>query len=79
MAAEPLAALILLGFGLREFSMNPIFIPRIKRVLRAVEFRTVRRIVAQAMNLRTAQEVEEYVTEKILVRHPHAFLRGGVD
>jgi phosphotransferase system enzyme I (PtsI) len=79
MAADPLSALILLGFGLREFSMNPIFIPRIKRVLRAVEFRTVRRIVDQAMNLRTAQEVEEYVTEKILARHPDAFLKGGVN
>jgi len=79
MAADPLSALILLGFGLREFSMNPIFIPRIKRVLRAVEFRTVRRIVSQAMDLRTAQEVEEFVTEKILARHPQAFLKGGVD
>jgi len=79
MAADPLSALILLGFGLREFSMNPIFIPRIKRMLRAVEFRTVRRIVAQAMNFRTAQEVEEFVTEKILARHPHAFLKGGAE
>ena len=79
MAADPLAALILLGFGLREFSMNPIFIPRIKRVLRAVEFRTVRGIAAQAVNLRSAQEVEEYVTEKILARHPNAFLRGGTE
>jgi phosphotransferase system enzyme I (PtsI) len=79
MAADPLSALILLGFGLREFSMNPIFIPRIKRMLRAVEFRTVRRIVAQAMDLRTAQEVEEFVTEKILARHPHAFLKGGAE
>ncbi len=79
MAADPLSALILLGFGLREFSMNPIFIPRIKRMLRAVEFRTVRRIVAQAMDLRTAQEVEEFVTEKILARYPHAFLKGGAE
>jgi phosphotransferase system enzyme I (PtsI) len=79
MAADPLSALILLGFGLREFSMNPIFIPRIKRMLRAVEFRTVRRIVARAMDLRTAQEVEEFVTEKILARHPHAFLKGGAE
>ncbi len=77
MAAHPVSAILLLGFGLREFSMNPIFIPRIKRVLRAVDSRTVRRIVGQAMDLRTAQEVDEFLTEKILARHPHALLLGG--
>lgn len=74
MAADPLSGFILLGLGLREFSMNPIFIPRIKKALRSVEQRTVQRIVGQAMGLRTSQEVEEFVTEKVLCRHPHAFL-----
>jgi phosphotransferase system enzyme I (PtsI) len=74
MAADPLSGFILLGLGLREFSMNPIFIPRLKKALRSVEQRAVQRIVAQAMGLRTAQEVEEFVTEKILSRHPKAFL-----
>jgi phosphotransferase system enzyme I (PtsI) len=74
MAADPISALVMLGFGLRTFSMNPIFIPRIKRVLRAVEVRTVRRIVNAALDLRTAQEIEEFIVEKILVKHPQAFL-----
>jgi len=77
MAAEPLSGLILLGLGLREFSMNPIFIPRIKKALRSVEQRAVQRIVGQAIGLRTAQEVEEFVMEKILARHPHALLLSG--
>ncbi len=77
MAAQPLSALVLLGLGLREFSMNPIFIPRIKIALRSVEQRTVRRMISQAMNLRTAQEVEEFITEKTLARHPHALLLSG--
>lgn len=76
MAADPLSAIVLLGFGLRKFSMNPIFIPRIKKVLRSVEHKTVQRIIRQAMNLKTAQEIEEYIIEKILVRHPDAFLMG---
>jgi phosphotransferase system enzyme I (PtsI) len=78
MAADPLSALILLGFGLRKFSMNPIFIPRIKRALRSVELRTVEKIAEDALNLRTAQDIEEYVIEKILVKHPKAFLLGQV-
>ena len=74
MAADPLAAVVLLGLGLRTFSMNPIFIPRVKKALRAVEVRTVRRVVQQAMNLRSAQEVEEFIIEKLLLKYPDAFL-----
>ncbi|MGB8951047.1 MAG: phosphoenolpyruvate--protein phosphotransferase [Candidatus Aminicenantales bacterium] len=76
MAADPLSAIVLLGLGLRKFSMNPIFIPRIKKALRSVEYRTVKKIVNQAMELKTAQEIEEFIIEKILVKHPHVFLMG---
>jgi phosphotransferase system enzyme I (PtsI) len=69
--------MILLGLGLRKFSMNPIFIPRIKKALRSVEFRTVRRVVHQALALRTAQDVEEVLTEKLLLKYPDAFLMMG--
>jgi len=76
MAADPISALVLLGLGLRKFSMNPIFIPRVKKSLRAVEFKTVRRIIQEAIRMKTAQEVEEYILEKILAKHPLAFLTG---
>lgn len=78
MAADPLSALILLGFGLRKFSMNPIFIPRIKKALRSVELRTVEKVVEEALSLKTAQDIEEHVIEKILAKHPKAFLMGQV-
>ena len=76
MAADTLAAIVLLGFGLRTFSMNPIFIPRIKKVLRSVECRTAEKIVEETLKLRSAQEIEEYVVEEILLRHPQVFLTG---
>jgi phosphotransferase system enzyme I (PtsI) len=76
MAADPLSAIVLLGFGLKRFSMNPIFIPRIKSSLRSVEYRNVQRIVQEAMTLRTAQEIEEYILEKVLLKHPKALLVG---
>ena len=78
MAADPLCALVLLGFGLRTLSMNPIFIPRIKRTLRSVDLRTVEKVVEEAMNLKTAQDVEESIIERILAKHPKAFLLGQV-
>ena len=77
MAADPLSAIVLLGLGLRVFSMNPIFIPRVKKALRAVDTRTVRRVVRQALSLTSAQRIEETIIEKLLVRHPEAFLKIG--
>ena len=77
-AANPLSALILLGFGLRKFSMNPIFIPRIKKTFRSLELGTVEKVVDEAMRLHTAQEIEELIIERILVKHPKAFLLGQV-
>jgi phosphotransferase system enzyme I (PtsI) len=76
MAADPLSAIVLLGLGLRKFSMNPIFIPRIKNVLRSVEYKTTKEVVREALTLRTAQEIEECIIERILFRHPKAFLMG---
>jgi len=74
MAADPLSALILLGFGLRIFSMNPIFIPRIKKTLRSVEVKTVQEAAQEILKFRTSQDIEEFFIERILSRHPQAFL-----
>ncbi len=76
MAADTLAAVVLMGFGLRTFSMNPIFIPRIKKALRSIECRTAEKIAGETLKLRSAKEIEEYVVEEILVRHPQVFLTG---
>ncbi|MBE0461072.1 MAG: phosphoenolpyruvate--protein phosphotransferase [Candidatus Aminicenantes bacterium] len=76
MAADPLSALALLGLGLRKFSMNPIFIPRIKQTLRSVEHKKIEEIVQNALTFKTAQHIEEYLLEQILVKYPKAFLMG---
>ena len=74
MAADSLSAIVLLGLGLRKFSMNPIFIPRIKNVLRSVEHKTAEEVVEDALKMKTAQEIEECIIERILFKHPKAFL-----
>ncbi len=78
MAADPLSAIILLGLGLRTFSMNPIFIPKVKKALRAVELKTAEKAVAEALKLKTAREIEEFMIEAILRRHPEAFLMSQI-
>jgi phosphotransferase system enzyme I (PtsI) len=78
MAADPLSAIVLLAFGLRRFSMNPIFIPRVKKALRAIDLRTVEKVVEETLSMKTAQDVEEHIIEQILIKHPRVFLTGQV-
>ena len=47
MAAEPTYALVLLGLGLDEFSMNPVSFPKVKKVLRMSRFEETRSLVEQ--------------------------------
>jgi phosphotransferase system enzyme I (PtsI) len=62
MAGEPALALLLLGMGLDEFSTSPVQAPLIKKVIRSVERRAVQQIAQEALTLRTAKEIEGFLT-----------------
>lgn len=64
MAGEVEPALVLLGLGLREFSMTATTIPRLKRFFRSVSIEEAREIAAEALALPTAAEVREYVVQR---------------
>ena len=65
MASEPAFLLLLLGLGLDEFSMPPLAIPRSKFIIRAVSMAQAREISAQALELSTGKEVEEFSQSKL--------------
>ncbi|MCX5669547.1 MAG: phosphoenolpyruvate--protein phosphotransferase, partial [Candidatus Omnitrophica bacterium] len=65
MAGEPSLALILLGLGLDEFSLPPQVIPELKYLIRAVSFKSVQEIAAQALKLSTGKEVEEFSQNRL--------------
>lgn len=54
------AAVILLGLGLDEYSMNAASIPVIKNILRKVSYEKAREIAAYALKMKTPEEVLEY-------------------
>lgn len=58
MAADPLHALVLLGLGVRDLSMNPAAIPRVKMAIRSVEMETLGPLVAGCLDLATAAQIE---------------------
>jgi phosphotransferase system enzyme I (PtsI) len=79
MATEPAYALILLGLGLDEFSMNPVSIPKVKKVLRMSRFEETRSLVEQLFQFSTASEIESFVRSWMAKRFPEDFSQYKVE
>jgi phosphotransferase system enzyme I (PtsI) len=67
MAAEPLTVPVLLGLGLRRFSMNPQAVPVVRALIRQLSFRESVHMARQALKMVTAREVEEYLLERLAI------------
>jgi phosphoenolpyruvate-protein phosphotransferase (PTS system enzyme I) len=78
MASDPIYAIVLLGLGLEQFSMNPSSIPIIKNVVRSVRYRDCKRIAEIALTKKTAQEIEEFVIESVAMRFPEGLVSQSV-
>ena len=61
MASDPVLLPLLVGLGLREFSMSPSAIPMAKEVLRCVRASAMARTAAHVMRLATVDEIERYL------------------
>ncbi len=68
MAGDPLAAVLLLGVGVREFSMEVSAIPEVRETFRRVTLDEAQRVVERALELDTAAEIERIVAEAFAMR-----------
>jgi len=73
MAAEPLDVLVLLGLGLDEFSMNPVSIPKTKKILRLVRYEETRSLGEKLFRFSTATEIKRYLRGWVAERFPGEF------
>ena len=55
------ATLLLLGMGLDEFSMSAISVPRIKKLIRHVNYQEVKALADEALQKPTAAEIEQLI------------------
>ncbi len=76
MAGDPLNIPILLGLGVKEFSMNPMAVPVVKRVIRLTSLREATEFAGQALSKSTEEEVNDYVNRKMNDRFPEIFRFG---
>jgi phosphotransferase system enzyme I (PtsI) len=65
MSGDPSLAILLLGFGLDEFSMPSANILEIKNVIRNVTYAQARSIAEEALTLSTGTEVENFLKTKL--------------
>lgn len=76
MASDPLAAVLLLGLGMRDFSMEAAAIPEIKEAFRRVTLAEAETVAQEAMRYGTAEEIETCVAESFAPRL-YDLLTGG--
>ena len=74
MAAQPRAFVLLLGMGLRSFSMSPAFIPSIKELATHVTVADAEAMLRHALRMRTTNRVKKYLGEQLLRIAPNLSL-----
>ena len=73
MAGEPAYTMILLGLELDELSMNPLAIPRVKKIIRDSTLMECKELLKRVMTFSTAAEIEEFVRSYVTQRFPEDF------
>jgi phosphotransferase system enzyme I (PtsI) len=77
MAGEPLYLPILLGLGLDELSMNPMSIPRVKRIIRMTSYKKLKKFVNKVFTLNTTEEVNAHVRQEMAQLYSDSFNSDG--
>jgi len=77
-ASHPLTALMLLGMGYTNFSMNPLAIAGVKRAFTSVHQHRLKRIIARLTGMNSRTEVEEFLIETLVQEYPDLFVNHPV-
>jgi len=65
MAGDPLAALLLLGMGLEEFSMGSLYVPVIKKAIRSISYQAAKSAAEIVLQMDTVGEIKKYLFEQM--------------
>ncbi len=64
-SSNPIFAVLLLGMGFTQLSMNPLSIPQIRKAIREVPLPECRAIAKKALTFVTAHDVHQYLTDAV--------------
>lgn len=74
MAGQPKTFMLLLGMGLRRFSMSPAFVPSIKQLASQITVEEAEQIVTSVMKLKTLSQVKGFMVRQIAQLAPNLAL-----
>lgn len=75
MAGKTFTALMLLGMGYTQFSMNPLSMTEIKRVFTSIHYSYIKKTVKQLTQFASKTEIEEFLIETLLKKYPDLFIK----
>jgi len=64
MASDPLATLLLVGMGLDQLSLSPLFIPVVRKLVRETDYQAARHIARDVMQMSNVKEIKKYLIER---------------
>lgn len=70
MSGNPTYTMLLLGMGLRHFSVSPAALPEIKNICRRVTIAECREVACRAMGMDNARDITSYLREELKRRTP---------
>ncbi|MBN1350855.1 phosphoenolpyruvate--protein phosphotransferase [candidate division KSB1 bacterium] len=73
MASDPLAILVLVGLGLDELSVSPVFLPEIKQIIRSVHYGECVQIAEQVMKMSSCDEIKNHMMQ--IMKHKFGYPR----
>ncbi|MEN6458720.1 MAG: phosphoenolpyruvate--protein phosphotransferase [Thermoguttaceae bacterium] len=65
MSGSPLYTMLLLGMGLRQFSLTPSAIPEVKSICRSVAIPECEAVAQRVMGMENARDVKNYLKEEV--------------
>lgn len=65
MAGDPMSIALMVGLELDTLSMNPVSIPRVKKILRSITKKQAAQILKKAIAFPTSEEVEKFLKKEM--------------
>lgn len=76
MSGSPTYTMLLLGLGLRRFSVTPSAIPEIKNVCRSVTLEQCRAVADRVLSMENARDIKSYLKKELKKRVPESPNKG---
>jgi phosphotransferase system enzyme I (PtsP) len=65
LAGDPAAAVLLMAMGFSHLSMNATSIPRVKSIIRLIEFATAKKLLDVVLKMENAHDIEDYLSRNL--------------